>query len=116
MSFDWIDYVILSEELLLIEEESCLRSSISRAYYGVFGIIRGKIKFIKNTGTSVHINLINELKFSTSKIQRKLGKDLDEFRRARNKADYDSKYKIEKEYAERWIILARAMLNSIKVI
>lgn len=45
MSFDWEDYIRLSEELIKKTgalEEANFRSSISRGYYGVFCIARNK--------------------------------------------------------------------------
>jgi len=40
MSFDWIEYIYLAEKLLDKPEESSLRTSISRSYYGIFCIAR----------------------------------------------------------------------------
>ena len=54
MSFNWKEYVDLSEELMSREEESCLRSSISRAYYGVFCLVRNNKGFKNYTGSNVH--------------------------------------------------------------
>jgi len=42
MSFNWRDYVDLAQDLLNRAEEACQRSSISRAYYGVFCLARNR--------------------------------------------------------------------------
>jgi len=42
MSFDWLGYIRLAENLSDELDESSLRSAVSRAYYGVFCIARNK--------------------------------------------------------------------------
>lgn len=41
--FDWANYHKLAEELLLRPEEECLRSAISRAYYGILNLCKERL-------------------------------------------------------------------------
>lgn len=117
MSFDWKDYVSLSEELAIREEKSCLRSSISRAYYGAWCIARNK-KGYKNYKSkdkeNIHWVVINAYKNAKKKTLRKVGWNLDELRTARNDADYDEEKQVKKELAERMLILAKGVLEKLE--
>lgn len=113
MSFDWRDYVLLSEELAKRSEESCLRSSISRAYYGVFCIARNKRSYQKYKGVDVHGKVIAEYKSSKDKALRKVGWSLDELRKARNDADYNEHKIFKKDFVERMVILANQVLTKL---
>lgn len=114
MSFNWRDYVYLAEELLNQEEESCLRSSISRAYYGVFCIARNK-KSYRNyklkEGESMHWVVINAYKNSSDANEQNIGRILDKLRKSRNDADYDESRSIDKNLAERMVISAKQILT-----
>ena len=44
MAFDWTEYLTLAQELVQREEEACLRSAISRAYYAAFGKARERLE------------------------------------------------------------------------
>ncbi len=112
MSFDWKNYILLSEELAKRPEESCLRSSISRAYYGVFCIARNQKGYQRYTEPNIHSKIINEYK--NDRILQKVGWDLDQLRKARNSADYDGDRKIEKSMAERMVGLAKQLLRSLE--
>jgi len=114
MSFDWKGYVGLAEELLKESEESCLRSSISRAYYGVFCIVRNKKGYKNYTGGNVHQKVINEYKSSVDKSEQNIGRILDNLRRSRNNADYNEDETISKDLAERSLISAKRILESIE--
>ena len=114
MSFDWKDYVDLSEELLNREEESCLRSSISRAYYGVFCVTRNK-KGYKNykpkPGENIHWVVINAYKNSSDRNEQNIGRILDKLRKSRNDADYDESQSIDRNLAQRMAVSAKQILN-----
>lgn len=110
MNFDWKDYVYLAEDLLKRSEESCLRSAISRAYYGVFGIARN-IKGCKESARSnIHWKVINGYKSSGDKNERNIGRILDKLRRSRNDADYNEKKTISKSLTERAVYSAKHVL------
>jgi len=119
MSFDWKDYVYFAEELLNREEESCLRSSISRAYYGVFCVIRNK-KGYKNyglkPGENIHWIVINACKNSGDRNEQNIGRILDKLRKLRNDADYDDNKLINKDIAKRAVIMAKEILTFMGII
>ncbi|MDI6792265.1 MAG: hypothetical protein QME81_05280 [bacterium] len=115
MSFDWTEYIRLSEELIQKEEEVYLRSAISRSYYGVFCIARNKLGYQRYSGRDVHGKIIDGYKNSADRIQEKIGKNLDELRKARNSADYDGDRKIDKPMAKKMLILAKQALNNLGI-
>ena len=96
MTFDWVNYIKLSQELVKKKKESYLRSSISRAYYGVFCLARNKIGYNHNT-FNVHSRVINSYKEDNNMDYKKIGKNLDELKRARIKSDYIDNTTINKE-------------------
>ena len=114
MSFDWKDYVYFAEELLNREEKACLRSSISRAYYGVFCVTRNK-KGYKNykpkPGENIHCVVINAYKNSSDRNEQNIGRILDKLRKSRNDADYDESRSIDRKLAERMILSAKQILS-----
>ena len=114
MSFDWKDYVDLAEDLLNRAEESCFRSSISRAYYGVFCIARNKKgyrNYKSNQGENMHWIVINAYKNSSDANEQNIGRILDKLRRSRNDADYDENRSIDKNHAERIVVSAKQILT-----
>ena len=110
MSFNWNDYVDLAEDLLNRTEESCFRSSISRAYYGVFCTVRNIKGYNNYAGPDVHWKVINEYKSSRDKKEQNIGRILDKLRKARNDADYNEVKTINKKLAERIVISAKDIL------
>ncbi|MEK7275275.1 MAG: HEPN domain-containing protein [Candidatus Desantisbacteria bacterium] len=114
MSFDWRKYIKLSEELISKKEEACLRSAVSRSYYGVFCIARNKLGYQGDTSSKVHSRVIDTYKNSKNIIQGKIGKNIDELRRARNSADYDDSIEIEKNMAEKMLLLAKQVLKNLE--
>ncbi len=114
MSFNWGDYVSLAEDLLMRTEESALRSAISRAYYGAFGIARNR-KLQRITG-NVHAQVINAYRRSGDANERAIGMILDILRRSRNEADYDADEVISKALAERAVIRAKEILARLKIL
>ncbi len=117
MSFEWKDCISLSEELTKRPEESCLRSSISRAYYGVWCIARNK-KGYKNYKSedkeNIHWIVINAYKGDIDKTLRKVGWSLAELRKTRNDADYNEDEEINKSLAESRLILAKSILSKLE--
>ncbi|MDI6781099.1 MAG: HEPN domain-containing protein [bacterium] len=114
MSFDWREYIKLSEELILRKEEACLRSAVSRSYYGVFCIARNKLRYRSYSGSDVHRKVIETYENSRDIIQKKIGKNLNELRKARNNADYDNSIEIKKDEAERMLVLSKQVLKSME--
>ncbi len=113
MSFNWKDYVRLAEDLLNQTEESYLRSSISRAYYGIFCIARNRKGYKNYTGSNVHWEVINKYKNSKGKKEQNIGRILDKLRRSRNDADYSEDEPINKALAERIVSSAKHILISM---
>lgn len=113
MSFNWEDYIDLADELAQKSEESCLRSSISRAYFGVFCIARNR-EFGK--GFVRHKELIRKYRKSHNPTKKNISVLIDELRRTRNEADYEEDQQITKDDAERMLIVANEVLADLKVI
>jgi uncharacterized protein (UPF0332 family) len=123
MSFDWRAYVELAGELLAhpqasIPQEACLRSAISRAYYGVFCIARN---FIISRGTIIprvdtH-KFVRETYFNSSiKAERKIGKDLRDLWHERKEADYENNARFDLKRAMTAYQLASRVLARLKTL
>lgn len=126
MSFDWKEYIKLSEKLYNEVnkeslEEAYNRSIISRAYYGVFCISRNKAglesyKPQPNTNDpGVHTKVIDYYISSLNHTEKQAGKILVELRRMRNKADYDGQKKIDIKDAESASIKTKQVLNNLGI-
>lgn len=111
MSFDWREYIDLALDLLNRPEESCYRSSISRAYYGAFCLARNRKGYKKYAGADVHRKVINSYKNSIHKDERNIGRILDKLRKARNDAYYDEDKIIDQALAQRIVASANLILN-----
>ncbi len=101
MSFDWIHFISLAQILYrdahrLGDREACLRSVISRAYYGAFGLAREKA--VREGGVRLshtsedHGKIIRFFRKSTDRDYQKIGLALDRLRQQRNKADYEGQF------------------------
>jgi len=116
MSFDWDDYVYLAEDLLTRNEESCRRTSVSRAYYGVFCRARNKKGYHTHTprkGESIHWTVINAYKNSANMDEQNVGRVLDKLRRWRNQADYNQDKTVDRPLAERAVYSAKELLVTL---
>jgi len=111
MSFDWKKYLSLAEELAQNSEESYLRSSVSRAYYSVFCIVRNETVGKQYKKSDVHNKVIEILKNKEDKNLKKIGWNLDELRKVRNKADYDEDEEIDYDLVSRMILIAKDTLK-----
>lgn len=98
MSFNWMDYLTLADELAgraksIATEEARLRSSISRSYYASFILSRNYLRDKESNsaprGINAHKYVSDQFKFSFDKTRRKLGTNLERLRIDRNKADFD---------------------------
>jgi len=115
MSFDWKDFIRLAEELIKRSDEASLRSAISRAYYGVFCILRNKMGFKDYKQSYVHRKVI-DLYIKSSNPQEKLaGQLLDELRKRRNNADYNEDIIIDFNFAQRTIEDAKNILKKLGI-
>lgn len=119
MSFCWENYIDLSEELINLAqnnpmEKAFLRTSISRAYYGVFCIARNYLKNNKNITNSSpepHKFVIEILKNSQDSSEQIIGQYLATLRKERNLADYEDNYQVTTNKANLMLISANQALN-----
>jgi uncharacterized protein (UPF0332 family) len=115
MSFDWVEYVKLAENFQKKLDESYLRSSISRAYYGIFCIVRNIKGYKDYTKADIHGKVINEYKNSDNLTEKNIGRILDELRRNRNDADYNEDKSIGKDLTERVVLKAKEILRCLGI-
>lgn len=115
MSFDWREYIRLAEELINQDKESCLRSGVSRAYYGVFCIMRDKAGFKTYKEYDVHRKVIEYYKSSRDKKEQYVGKLLDELRKKRNDADYDEDKNINADSAKTSLLESKTILQKMDI-
>ena len=97
MSFDWLDYIGLAEELAgqgkaVSSQESRLRSAVSRAYYAAFCKAGNRLRDQEDTKLppfDVHRFVWDQFKNSDSAARREIGTNGDRLKKDRVKADYD---------------------------
>ena len=111
MSFNWIKYIYLADELLGGTDESSYRSAISRAYYGVFCIARDRKGYQIYKRADVHSKVIAEYTASNDEDERLIGWYLNDLRKARNFADYKTDGVITKNTAKIMIDSAKSILE-----
>ena len=123
MSFDWKLYVQLAEELITLHQtgglqEACLRSALSRAYYGVFCTARNHLK-----GRGINIPPVDTHKFvrkeyltSSDKKDMEIGEHLKRLWKYRKDADYEDSADICVARAKEAIELAKRTLAKLKEI
>ncbi len=100
MSFDWAQYIVLAETLYRsaetsAEREACLRSAISRAYYGAYGLARevAAMGGAQLKGSYKDHGIVTAYFSNSSQPSyRQISLELRRLRRARNQADYDDLY------------------------
>ncbi len=124
MSFDWLEYFKLAEELLgkssfLASDESKIRSAISRAYYAAFN----QAKLFLETqdkltipNYNVHQYVIHQLQNSSDTTRRKIGNRLLVLRDYRNQADYNQNTVFTINNAEESLTLARRIIQVLKTL
>jgi len=94
MSFDWLHYLDLANELYQqsatsAHQDADLRSSISRAYYCVFHKARLRLLQKWNISISRTVNPHNQVRIEFfNKKYKRIAANLDRMRAYRNKADY----------------------------
>jgi uncharacterized protein (UPF0332 family) len=88
--FNWKLFLDLAEELAQSEDEARRRTAISRAYYAVVGIAKGKVKKIyPNAFAGYHEKLWREFESSNSNLHRNIATKGMRLKNKRNRADYD---------------------------
>ena len=119
MSFCWKDYIDLSNILISSSknntlEKAYLRTSVSRAYYGIFCIARNYLRDIKNIQIrlqNTHEFVMNQFKFSNNLKEICIGNYLGNLRDERNKADYGDNYQIDINRANKILASANQVLR-----
>jgi uncharacterized protein (UPF0332 family) len=118
MSFDWQTYIRLAEELLNNSEDSdieeaYLRSSLSRSYYGVFGIayyflIHNQKVDKEELENDTHRRVRNKFIHNPqrNRLLNKIGKNLESLWKERKDADYKEDSEINRNRAETAYLLA----------
>jgi hypothetical protein len=100
-TFDWSGYLRLAEELASRQEEACLRSSLSRAYYYVYNVALTRAErngFVSVSGESTHAQLWRLFSRSPEPECINLGQIAIRLKEKRERADYKSVYRrIEEE-------------------
>lgn len=97
MSFDWLDYLDLAEELAgqgkaVSSQESRLRSAVSRAYYAAFCKARNRLRDQEKLTMppfDVHKYVWNQFKGSSARVRKEIGMNGDRLKKDRVKVDYD---------------------------
>ncbi len=125
MKFDWSEYLNLAQELATSNEESKLRSAISRAYYSVFCLARNYLRDIeqdprlsrnKTYDINDHQYVAEEFIYNRSKSQKitEIGRNLTRLRKIRNQADYeDTIFQLQKEVV-RSLSLAQDIISALR--
>jgi len=121
MSFDRKLYVDLCDELVIPKgdsnlKEAYLRTAMSRAYYGVYGIA---CNFVVTRGIPSHTRITHQYirnKYISSKnnIERQIGHNLKRLWRRRIEADYNATARIDALDATSSLSLARRSLLSLR--
>jgi uncharacterized protein (UPF0332 family) len=114
-TFNWLSFVKLADNLLDYKTEEAYRSSISRAYYGIFCHIRWELE---NRGTHftrerIHSQVIEWFLLQQDRSLRDFGHDLNRLRKARASADYDNSI-IARNYAVKNLIAAHYLIDKAK--
>jgi len=92
--FDWIYYLDLADSLVSQDNESALRSAVSRAYYAAYNkalqklIDEGQISRQDPTESSKHLAIWKLYRDSSDSRRNQAGNDGDRLRKSRVNADY----------------------------
>lgn len=115
--FNWLLYLDVADELVVLQSEAHLRSAVSRGYYGVFGEIRNILESlgIQFTWKNVHHEVIDWLQNQPDTGIEQIGIDLDRLRRERNRADYNAVKSFSRWRADKSLLEARSIERRIPI-
>ena len=116
--FNWLSYLEVAQHLSAQQEQSFRRSAISRAYYGVFGHARDTLQgrgAAFSTGGDVHRQVISALPNDPRPEVAQLGKELDDLRKERNRADYQTRARFVASRVRGALAEARRIRDGIAV-
>ncbi|MBI3600935.1 MAG: HEPN domain-containing protein [Nitrospinae bacterium] len=115
-----LDYLVFARELLDEGKDSeiKIRTAISRAYYGVY--LYAASKYVHFKGDSVfeeivknHSRFIKTLKTENDNLLNKIGNQIFDLKKDREKADYEIKKDITKSLAEKAYSQAQRIKDNI---
>ncbi len=119
--FPYDGYLRLAKKLsTFVDNEACLRSAVSRAYYAsLYKSIRfaeGKgATFLCKGKSEIHREVVDYFKYNGDIFFDLVSAELGRLRKDRNNCDYDDNVKNIKKTAENAIIDAEAIFNKIVV-
>ena len=107
--FPYDGYLQLAKKLAVVNDEACMRSAVSRAYYAS---LHKSIKFAEDNGAKflckgkpeIHREVVDYFKYRDSIVFNLVGVKLGRLRRSRNNCDYDDDVKNIKKTAANAII------------
>jgi uncharacterized protein (UPF0332 family) len=108
--FDWTGYLALAQEFATRNEEACLRSSVSRAYYFVYNLALSRAErngFVYKPGESTHVQLWRLFSKSPEPECFYLGQIALRMKQKRKMADYGSFYRRIEEEVPQVLLEAR---------
>lgn len=100
MSFDWVEYLALAEELsgaslppLPAGIEARQRAAVSRAYYAGYILARNRLRDVDGVlvpaSSNPHVFIAQQYRRSADPTRAEIGASLGRLRIARNQCDYD---------------------------
>lgn len=110
MSFDPKSFINVSKELKTGITEAHYRTTVNRAYYGVFGHIRNKLGLYVDNA-SAHKELIKSLRNSPKINEKKAGSRLETLFKKRKDADYKYNLEIKQNTCDFTIQEAEAIID-----
>ncbi|MGK7926998.1 MAG: HEPN domain-containing protein [Spirulina sp.] len=124
MSFNWLEYLQLAQQLsgnakISASRESRLRSAISRAYYSVFIQARNYLRDREGLAIPLknsHRYIIQTFKTHANIDYREIGNNLERLRIRRNQADYDDIFKNLPKITTRSLKLAMKTIAKLQTL
>ena len=123
MSFSWESYIQLGDELVSSKQESdlqeaCLRSAISRCYYGIFCIARNHLiaKDVPIPRIDTHRFVRESYQRLPRNVEKKIAKNLRRLWNERKVADYENQADIDIQRAKAALDLSKRTLEELRQI
>lgn len=123
MSFSWESYIQLGDELVSFREESdlqeaCLRSAISRCYYGIFCIARNHLiaRNLPIPRIDTHKSVRERYQRLPGDVEKKIAKNLRRLWHERKDADYENEASIDTLRAKTALDLSKRTLEQLRQI
>lgn len=111
---NWRDFLTLGTQLAAGTSEAEWRTAVSRAYYAVFHAARNlfaDMHFAVPRADRAHQYVVFRLSNCGEAAVEQAGRDLDTFRRLRNRADYDERPPLAQPQAGAAVQLAERILK-----